>query len=338
MAFLYPLITLEEHFLAEAVVDYYHAQNRQDPYKETILIRACRDELVELGDVRLRSMDQSQISLQVISHGPNTLSLDLETCIKANNQLVKAVNEHPGRFAGFATIPMADPQAASRELRRCVQDLHFLGALIDNTCDGKFYDDPRFWPVFETAQELDVPIYLHPSYNEQTKPLLHDGNYHEAVAQTLGMYAWGWHSENALHILRLFAAGVFDRFPALKIIIGHMGEMIPFQIDRIIRITSKQWPQVGVTFKRQFRQVWDENIWITTSGMFTVAPMATIVRQCRPDRILYSVDYPFTKNEWGLQFLKDLQADGLVTPEVLEGIAYKNAQKLLKIELNVDKP
>ena len=331
MAFPYPTITLEEHFLSGAVVDYYQARSKPDPYEETVLIRACRDELVEVGDIRVRSMEQNQVSLQIISHAPNSLALDMETCTGVNNELVQAVSGRPSRFAGFATLPMADPQAASKELQRCIRDLKFLGALIDNTCNGRFYDDPFFWPVFEMAQELDVPIYLHPSYNEQTKPLLHDGNYPEPIAQTLSMYAWGWHSENALHILRLFAAGVFDKFPRLKIIIGHMGEMIPFQIDRIIRVTSKQWPKVGVTLERPFRQVWDENIWITTSGMFTVAPMATIVRQCKLDRVLYSVDYPFTRNEWGLQFLKDLQAEGLVTCEELEGIAYKNAEKLLGV-------
>lgn len=334
MAFPYPTITIEEHWLSGAVVDYYAAQSRQDPYQETVLLRRCRDELVELGDQRIKSMKESQISLQIVSHAPNSLALDVQTCIKVNDELAQAVRDRPGTFAGFATLPMIDPPAASQEFRRCVKELKFLGALIDNNCNGRFYDDPFFWPVFEAAQELDVPIYLHPSYNEQTKSLLYDGHYPNAIAQTLSMYAWGWHSENALHILRLFAAGVFDKFPRLKIIIGHMGEMLPFQLDRIIRVTSKQWPLVGVNPERQFCQVWDENIWITTSGMFTVAPMATIVRQCKPDRILYSVDYPFTRNEWGMQFLKDLRDDGLVSDEVLEGIAYKNAEKLLGVKVH----
>lgn len=332
MAFLYPLITLEEHFLSQNVVDYYAARSRPDPYQETVLLRRCRDSLVEVGEERLQSMRDNQISLQVLSHAANALALDADTCAKVNDELAQNVRKHPGSFAGFATLPMIDPEAATKEFHRCVQDLKFVGALIDNTCDGRFYDDPFFWPVLEAAQELDVPIYLHPSYNEQTKPLLFDGNYPNAIAQTLSMYAWGWHSENALHIIRLFAAGVFDRFPRLKIIIGHMGEMLPFQLDRIIRVSGNQWPMAGVKLERQLRQVWDENIWITTSGMFAVAPMATVLRQCKPDRILYSVDYPFTRNEWGLQFLKDLRDDGLVTDEVLEGIAYKNAEKLLGVK------
>lgn len=332
MAFPYPLITLEEHFLSESVVNFYSANSRPDPYQDTVLLRRCRNDLLEVGDVRLKSMKDNQVSLQILSHAANALALDTETCIKVNDELAQNVCQHPDSFAGFATLPMIDPVAASIELRRCIKDLGYVGALIDNNCNGRFYDDQFFWPIFETAQELDVPIYLHPSYNEQTKALLFEGNYPNAVAQTLSMYSWGWHSENALHILRLFAAGVFDMFPRLKIIIGHMGEMLPFQLDRIIRISENQWPIAGVKLGRQLRQVWDENIWITTSGMFSVAPMATVLRQCKPDRILYSVDYPFTRNEWGLQFLRDLRESGMVTEEVLELIAYKNAEKLLGIK------
>lgn len=329
--FPFPTVTLEEHFLSEAVSEYYQSKSVQDPYQATILLRRCRDDLVELGDVRLKSMHDHQVSLQVVSHAPNSIPLDVETCIKTNDQLASTVRARPSSFAGFATLPMIDPIAASQELKRCVAELGFKGALIDNTCNGQFYDGAEYWPVFEAAQSLDVPIYLHPSFNEAAKALLHDGNYPDAIAQTLSMYAWGWHSENALHILRLYAAGLFDKFPKLKIIIGHMGEMIPFQLDRIVRITTHQWPMAGVHLAKSFLQVWNENIWITTSGMFAVAPMATIVRQCRPDHILYSVDYPFTKNEWGLQFLKELRDSGLVTDDVLEDICYRNAQKLLKL-------
>lgn len=337
MALPFPTITLEEHFLSESVVKFYKSRSYRDPYEESILIRHCRDELLEVGERRIRSMDENGVTLQIISHAPNSKAIDVETCTNVNNELAQIVSGNVERFAGFATLPMIDPLAAAQELDRCVRDLRFRGALIDNNCNGQFYDGQSYWPVFEMAEKLDVPIYLHPTYNEQTKPLLHDGNYCEAVAQTLGMYAWGWHSENALHILRLFAAGLFDKYPRLKIIIGHMGEMLPFQLDRIIRVTSKQWPRAGVAIERSFRQVWDENIWITTSGMFTVAPMATIIRQCKPDRILYSVDYPFTRNEWGMQFLKDLKDDGLVTQEVLEGIAYKNAEKLLGVKVAANK-
>lgn len=332
MAFPYPTITLEEHFLSKQVEEFYTAKSRPDPYDEAILLRRVKSNLVEVGEVRIKSMDEDGVSLQVLSHAANSLALDLSTCRRVNDEVAQYVKDRPGRFAGFATLPMVDPDAACKEFRRCITEFEFVGALIDNTCEGRFYDDSYFWPVFATAEELDVPIYLHPSYNEQTRPLLYNGNYPEAIAQTLSMYVWGWHSENAVHIIRLFAAGVFDRFPRLEFILGHMGEMLPYQLDRVIRISSHQWPMVGVKPDRQLRQVWGENICVTTSGMFALAPMATLLKQCKPDRILYSVDYPFTKNEWGLQFLKDLKDDGMVSEEVLEGIAYKNAEKLLKLK------
>lgn len=192
MAFPFPTITLEEHWLSPSVIDFYAAKSRPDPYQETELLKARRQDLLEFGEVRLKSMRENQVTLQVVSHAPNALALDLKTCTEVNDQLAKGFNIEPESFAGFATLPMIEPEAASDELRRCVEGLKFVGALIDNNCEGRFYDDPYFWPVFEKAEQLDVPIYLHPSYNSQTKPLLHDGNYPEAIAQTLGMYAWGW--------------------------------------------------------------------------------------------------------------------------------------------------
>jgi predicted TIM-barrel fold metal-dependent hydrolase len=294
----YPIIALEEHFWASSATDFYASKQKQDPYSTTVLLRRCRDELVDLGAGRLASMEKTGVAMQVLSHAASFLALDVQTCVKVNDELAQAAAAEPTKFAGFATLPMQDPAAACDELRRCVTELKFVGALIDNTCEGKFYDDRFFWPVFEAAEELSVPVYLHPSYNEQTKPLLYDGNYPDAIAQTLSMHAWGWHVENGGHILRLFAAGFFDCFPKLKLILGHMGEMLPYQLDRIVRITEHQWPIAGVKPERGLKQCWDENIWVTTSGMFAVAPMATLLRQCKPDRILMSIDYPFARVSW----------------------------------------
>lgn len=332
MSFSFPIVALEEHFLADAVLEAYAAANIADPYESSEVLRHCRSNLVEVGNIRLNSMKESGINVQVLPHVANSISLDLQTCVKVNDELAQRVTTWPQQFSGFATLPMKNPTAAALEFRRCIQELGFKGAPIDNNTEGQFYDNPSFRAVFQTAEELDVPIYLHPTYNDQVKPLLCDGHYPDAVAQTLATHAWGWHSETALHVPRLFAAGLFDTFPRLKMIIGHMGEMLPFQLDRVVRISSTQWPMAGVKLERQLRQVWDENIWVTTSGMFTLAPMATLLRQCKPDRILFSVDYPFSRNEWGVPFLKELKESGMVSDQVLEDIAHRNAEKLLKIE------
>ena len=331
MAFQYPLITLEEHWLAQSVRDFYVANNTKHPSDEDGLVGMVTPALMDLGEMRLKAMDDSGVSMQIVSHAPNFLALDLATCVKVNNELHNLIKSQPGRFRGFATLPMAYPEAASGELRRCIEDLGFVGTLIDSNCESRFYDHQSFWPVFDAATELDVPVYLHPAPNAQTKPLLYDGNYPDGVAESLSEYGWGWHNETAVHFLRLFAAGLFDRYPTLKLVLGHLGEMLPFQLDRIEGISMRQWPHLGVRLQRNLRQVWDENVWITTSGMFHLAPMAAVLRQCKPDRIMFSVDYPFGKNEAGVAFLKALKAEGMVSDDVLEGIAYRNAERLLRV-------
>lgn len=329
-----PTITLEEHWCSQHVRDLYKIKGKEDPNDESGVLGFVTETLMELGPQRLQAMDDHGVSLQVISHVANIIAIGSATCRKVNDELADLIKSQPeGRFAGFATLPMAEPEAACTEFRRCVKELGFPGTLIDNTSEGRFYDDEFFWPVFQTAEELDVPVYIHPAPNEDTKPLLYDGNYPEAVAMSLSQFVWGWHSETAVHFLRLFAAGLFDRFPKLKIVLGHMGEMLPFQLDRIEAISDRMWPAVGTQLRRSLRQVWDENLWITTSGMFALAPMATVLRQCKHDRIMFSVDYPFGSNERGRQFLEKLKKDGMVRDEVLEDIAYRNAEKLLGIRI-----
>ena len=266
MAFPYPLVTLEEHFLAQACRDFYTTNNTTHPDNRSF----ATSQLVEIGDKRLKSIDDSGVRVQVISHSPNPLALDLETCVNVNNELHGRIEPYPDRFRGFATLPIKYPNDAVKELYRSVQELDFLDALIDSNLERKFYDDPSYWPMFEAAIDLDVPIYLHPNLNETTKPLLYNGNYPAGVATSLSRYDWGWHSETAIHFLRLFAAGLFDRYPKLKLVLRHLGEMLPFQLDRIQGITDGSWPHVGSTLQRPLRQVWDENVWITSAGMFSL--------------------------------------------------------------------
>jgi len=223
---------------------------------------------------------------------------------------------------------MIAPLAAAAELARCVQDLGFVGALLDNHLDGEFYDAAKFWPVFEKAQELDVPLYIHPTFASEKMLEHYKGNYDDAVAQQLSAFGWGWHSDTGLHILRLFASGLFDRFPKLKIVIGHMGELLPFQLDRCINITNR-W----TNRERGLKQVWDENIWVTTSGMFSLPPLACLLQTTSVDRVLYSVDYPFSATEKGREFFGEVVKSGLLKGGELEMFASGNAEKLLKLKL-----
>jgi len=267
------------------------------------------------------------VSLQVVSHGP--LNASPEECRKANAQLAEACKRYPKRLAGFAMLPMHDPAAAADELSRAVGELGFVGALVNNHVDGQFYDDPKFWPVFERAVELDVPIYLHPTFPSDDMAQHYEGHYSSKTAFSLGTAGWSWHTETGLHILRLFASGLFDRLPTLKLVIGHMGEMLPFALDRILPL-SRQW---GAR-ERDLQTVWDENMWVTTSAYFTLAPLACLLRMCRVERIMYSVDYPFSAMEKGLPFVEAMQGSELVDDEQLEMICWKNAERLLRVKVD----
>ncbi|KAF7596846.1 hypothetical protein BBP40_012446 [Aspergillus hancockii] len=316
-----PLVTLEDHYASSKVCEAYPEIREQYANFPPHILK----KLLSLGDDRVQDLDKGKVSLQVISHGPGNVSPPI--CSAANDDLASAITRHPTRLAGFAMLPMGEPAAAVQELERCVTELGFVGALVENHLEGHFYDDERFWPVFEKAQDLDVPIYIHPTLASDSMMEHYKGNYDDSVALALSAFGWAWHTETGLHILRLFASGLFDRFPKLKIIIGHMGEMLPFQIERIFPI-SERWGHR----ERDLRTVWRENIWITTSGMFSLAPLACLLQTTTVDRVLYSVDYPFSTNEKGLAFFEEIEKSGLITGQDLELFAYKNAEGLLGVK------
>jgi predicted TIM-barrel fold metal-dependent hydrolase len=213
-----------------------------------------------------------------------------------------------------------------------VSSLGFVGALIDNHADGKHYDSAAYDIFWAKACDLDVPIYLHPTWPSARMGENYQGNFPMPVAISLGGPGWGWHGDVGLHVLKLFAAGVFDRFPKLKIIVGHMGEMLPFMLERCYEMSMGFAGGWGPR-ERPLRQVWDENIWITTSGAWSLAPMMCILQNTKVERIMYSVDYPFTTNEQGRKWFEQLEKSGLLTDEELEMVAHGNAEKLLRVQL-----
>ncbi|KAJ5093381.1 metal-dependent hydrolase [Penicillium angulare] len=312
-----PLITLEEHYVSP----YVRAAQEHDEF--AVFPPALVQKLNTLGEERVQDLDAGNVSLQIISHGPGDMPASV--CTAANDDLASAISKYPTRLAGFALLPVSNPAAAASELERSVKDLGFVGALVDTHINGEFYDDEKFWIMFEKAQGLDVPIYIHPSWAAESTMDHYRGNYDESVAVALSAYGWGWHSDTALHILKLYASGLFDRFPKLKIIIGHMGELLPFQLDRIFGVSAR-WGR-----QRSFQEVWKENIWITTSGMFALPPLACLLQTTSIDHVLYSVDYPFSSNEKGLEFFNKIQESGLIAGEDLEKFAYRNAEQLLGV-------
>lgn len=317
-----PLITLEEHFVSSAL-----PPGADELGQHMELPPQLQSKLLDLDSARIKDLDAGSISLQVLSHGP--LDANASVCAKVNDGLKAAIEKYPKRLAGFALLPMAEPEAAAKELERCVKDLGFLGALVDNHLHGRFYDDEFFWPIFAKAEELDVPIYIHPTFASEEMMGHYRGNYHENVAKALSAFGWGWHADTGLHFLKLFCAGLFDKFPKLKIVIGHMGEMLPFQFDRCVGVSQRMFPNR----ERGLKEVWDENLWITTSGMFSLPPLKCLLEVKGKEKVLFSVDYPFSANEKGRQFVKEIEESGILTEEELKAFGYGNAERLLKVKL-----
>src|SRR5579863_9047694 len=225
------------------------------------------ERLLDLGALRLREMDEAGIDLQVLSHSiPGLQGVDAETGVpmarRVNDRLYEAVQRHPGRFAGFAAVPTADPKAAADELERAVTKLGFKGAMINGLTAGVFHDDKRFWPIYERAAALDVPIYIHPALPQKA---VIDAYYKDYAQTHPGILraAWGFTVETATQGIRFVLSGVFDAHPGLKVILGHMGEGLPFLLWRIsygLRATMKE---------KTFRDIFCEHFWITTSGFFS---------------------------------------------------------------------
>lgn len=270
------LIGLEEHFAGQAVQD--HASVQRIPsftYRPIV-----KEKLLELGQKRIDDMDEGGMGIQVVSH--ITITEPPDICQAVNDQLYDAIQHSNGRYRGFAYLPMGTPEAIPAELERCVRELGFVGALIPNHANGRYYEGEAYFPFWEKAQELDVPIYLHPSPAADFAK--YEGNYDFTVQTLIAGPGLCWHTEVAMHLLRLYGSGLFDRYPRLKLILGHNGETVPFMLDRIDKFFGRRW---GKT-KRDFPTVWNENCWITTSGMWHLGPFALCLKMCKPDRILYS--------------------------------------------------
>jgi predicted TIM-barrel fold metal-dependent hydrolase len=291
-------------------------------------MQALEGKLLDVGDGRIADMDEAGIDLQVLSPAATDLDkLDSATATAlardTNDLLAAVVRLHPTRFAGFATVALLEPEQSATELDRCIRELGFKGVMVNGTVNGKFLDDPCFGPFFEAAQALDVPVYLHPAPPPQPVADAYYSGLPGAAGFLLSTAGWGWHVETGMHCLRLIVSGVFDRFPKLKVIIGHMGENLPFSLvraDTVLGHTTKH-------LKRRPADYFHEHFYVTTSGYFTVPPFLCALQVVGADRILFSVDYPFSPNTVGRNFLNALP----VSPQDREKISHGNAEKLLKL-------
>ena len=290
---------------------------------------ALAERIQDLGARRIADMDSSGIAKQLLLlTSPGVQVFDPATgsavALDTNDQLSEAIRRHPDRYAGLAAIAPHDPASAVKEMERGVRKLGLKGAVVNSHTQGRYLDEPEFWPLFEAAEALDVPIYIHPNTppREMIQPFLPRG---------LDGAIYGFAVETGLHLLRIIVGGVFDRFPKLKIAVGHLGEGLPFWLFRLdfmhrSMVTSERYPGAK-PLKRTISEYMKTNVWITTSGM----QWAPAIRFCQEvlgaDRVLYAMDYPY-------QFVPEevKVTDEMKITEAERKLLYQtNAERLFKM-------
>ncbi len=335
-------IAIEEHFFTPGYLDYLRSRSnppRLETFldsKQNMVERMWRStmnytvqtpqrlkKLTDIGAGRIADMSAAGIDVQVLSiASPGVDELELSDgaamAVKLNNELAEAVHRHSGRLAGFASIAPADPEAAAKELERAVKVLGLKGAKINSHGRGEYLDEKKYLVLWKKAEELGVPIYIHPKEPPEymLKPY--------AKYPVLATAAWGFGADTGLHAMLLICSGLFDACPRLNVILGHLGEAIPFWLWRIDNIAAKS--MMGSSIKKKPTDYFKENFYVTTSGMMWDPAMLFVNHVLGPERIMFAVDYPYEdSNEEAVNWMDKLPID----QDDKEKIYHLNAEKLL---------
>ena len=313
---------------------------------ELIALNAINDEhveylkgtgLAELGPGRIGAMDEAGINVQILSaHTPGVQNVPGQQGIDFAYRLNKMIADgpmaaYPGRYQAYATLPLQDPEASADELERAVREDGFVGAMTNGFIGKKFLDHPDFEPLLARAEALDVPIYLHPGfppvevfdiYYRTVRPG-YDQEYQNYIFSGSG---YGWHQEVLTQCLRLVMTGVFDKFPKLQMIIGHMGEGLPFYYERIVGDMSES---TQASLHKPIAQYLSDNFWYTTSAFFQDELLHLLLRYISVDRVMFGTDYPFANMKQGTDWFRAVD----LPREAKEKIAFRNAEKLFGIKV-----
>jgi 2,3-dihydroxybenzoate decarboxylase len=312
-------IALEEHFLSPGFEDYWKPTvGDVDPaiYKQVVA------RLSEFGEARLTAMDRAGIARSVLSiAGPGVQAeRDAKTADRnaraANDFLAGEIQKRPGRYSGFAHLPMQDPIAAADELARCLGELKFAGAMINGHTNGQYLDHPSLYPFWERAQALGAAIYLHPTDPVTPSPAL-DG------CNGLRRATWEWGFETGSHALRLVFGGHFDRFPRAKVILGHLGETLPYLLWRF----DSRAKLYGIKLAKPPSQYIKDNFMVTTSGMCSAEPLTCATSALGHDHVMFAADYPFESSDEAAHFIDSVPLDD----KVRNDICRNTAARLLKL-------
>jgi 2,3-dihydroxybenzoate decarboxylase len=314
-------IALEEHFMCPEFEGYWATTvGDVDPahYRRVV------GRLSDFGDQRLEALDRAGIERAVLSlAGPGVQAeRDTATAVRlariGNDALAREVHERPSRYSGFAHLAMQDAKAAADELERCMRDFGFPGAMINGHTNGQYLDHPSLAPFWERVQDLGAIIYIHPADPVVPAPAL-DGHI------GLRRATWEWGFETGSHALRLVFSGLFDRYPKVTLVLGHLGETLPFLLWRF----DSRAKLYGVKLAKPPSQYIRENIAVTLSGMFSAEPLNCTIAALGPDRVMFSADYPFESVEEAAEFMDSVPMD----EKLRQDIAYNNAMRLLQLKV-----
>lgn len=312
-------IALEEHCMTPGLADYWLPTMSDVP---PAAVEKLSGRLYDYHGERIEIMDRSGIERAILGvAGPGVQAeADAKVAVakarESNDQLAAEIAKNPKRLGAFAHLAVQDAKAAADELERCVRQFGFSGAMINGHTRGLYLDDPSVYPLWERAEALGVPIYIHP-----TDPLASA----TSLAGTHGLKraTWEWGFETGSHALRLVFGGTFDRFPKAKLVLGHLGETLPFLLWRF----DSRAKLYGVKLKREPSQYIRENIWVTMSGMYSAEPTQCALAALGEDRVMFSADYPFEDSVEAGHFM-----DSTPLPYSLrKAVAYENAARLLGI-------
>lgn len=316
-------IALEEHFMLKELLP-YAAGIGGAVSKESAA--AWVGQLLDFGTQRLEQMDQAGIERAVLSLPAPGVQQEpdhakaIYAAKLCNDSLAKQVLARPDRYSGFAHLPMQAPEAAAAELMRCVRELGFLGALINGQSCGLYLDNPCYEPFWATVAALDVPVYLHPG-NPLDRPAVFVGQ------EALWGAVWSWMTETSTHALRLVMAGVFERHPSVQLILGHMGECIPFHLWRIDQ-RYKDANHGGYTLSQPPSFYIKRNIAITTTGVCDDAALRCCLDLMGPENIMFSVDYPYENSKQAGEWIENTQLDDATKAR----ICHVNAERILRLK------
>jgi predicted TIM-barrel fold metal-dependent hydrolase len=313
-----PVIALEEHYWDEELEKTFTGSEAGRPGLQM-------KQLHDLGELRIREMDEAGIDMQVLSHGaPSTQKLPADTAValtqRVNDRLHAVVKNNPKRFAAFAALPTAVPTAAADELERTAK-LGFKGAMLHGLANDVFLDHKRFWPIYERAEILNLPIYMHPGLPQADVRRIYYDDYVKDFPM-ITRATWGYTVETATLAIRMVLGGVFEKFPKLKIILGHLGETLPFLVWRI-DMTLKRPGQKGMSF----RDIFTSNFYVTTSGNFSNPALLCCVMEMGIDHILFAVDWPFVPNPPATTWMESIPLCDEDKAKILSG----NAKRILKM-------